>query len=243
MGYTIDQELEMLRELEKYDTPSITNVLATYPADKDLCMGLYHPWEGYWYSDQALKCMYPELGPKAGFAVTCVYGLPDASFNRLSINDVFRAIDKSPKPAIVVIKQDIPENIKNISGLSGGNMTTAFAALGAIGAISDGPSRDIDEIRSMGFQYMLTGMSAGHGPYSIRSVGEPVEICGMRVANNDIIHMDINGAVKFPREYLPKVLELVLELADFEEKKLAKLSSAQNLDEVISAFGMKYGDA
>ena len=236
MSYTPEQEIEMLHELEKFDTPTITNVIATYPADKKLCLGLYHPWEGYWYTDQSLKCIYPEIGPRAGFAVTCVYSLPDASFNRLSINDVFRAIDKSPKPAIVVIKQDIPEHIKNISGLSGGNMTTAFAALGAIGAISDGPSRDIDEIRSMKFQYMLTGVCAGHGPYSIRSVGEPVEICGMRIATNDIIHMDANGAVKFPREYLPEILRLAKELAEFEEKKLAKLSSTNDIDKIIKYF-------
>ena len=40
----IKKELEILKELEKYDTPSITNVVATYPNDKDLCLGLYEPW-------------------------------------------------------------------------------------------------------------------------------------------------------------------------------------------------------
>ena len=236
MEYTYEQELEMLRALEKFDTPTITNVIATFPGDKELCLGLYHPWEGYWYTDQSLKCIYPEIGPRAGFAVTCVYGLPDASFNRLSIKDVFRAIDKAPKPAIVVIKQDLPDNIKNISGLSGGNMTNAFASLGAIGAISDGPSRDIDEIRPMGFQYMLTGVCAGHGPYSIRSVGEPVEVCGMRVANGDIIHMDSNGAVKFPREYLAEILKLATILAEREEKKVKNLASTNDVDQIIKYF-------
>ncbi len=36
-------EQEMLEELQKYDTPSITNVVATYPGSP-LCLGLYNPW-------------------------------------------------------------------------------------------------------------------------------------------------------------------------------------------------------
>ena len=33
---------EKLDELEQFDTPSITNVVATYP-DDPLCLGLYNP--------------------------------------------------------------------------------------------------------------------------------------------------------------------------------------------------------
>lgn len=50
--------LEQFEKLKKYDTPTITNVVATYPG-KEYCMGLYDPWKGKWYTDQTLKCMYP----------------------------------------------------------------------------------------------------------------------------------------------------------------------------------------
>ena len=40
----IDDRLEKLKQ---FDTPSITNVVATYP-DKEYCLGLYHPWRGQW---------------------------------------------------------------------------------------------------------------------------------------------------------------------------------------------------
>ena len=43
-------EQEMLVELRKYDTPSITNVVATYPGSP-LCLGLYNPWTENWYTD------------------------------------------------------------------------------------------------------------------------------------------------------------------------------------------------
>src|SRR5436305_14360846 len=86
-----------LDELSDFDTPSITNVVATYPASP-LCLGLYNPWTENWYTDQSIRCMYPELGRLAGYAVTCVYGLPDPNFSRLSFLDVIDALDASPKP-------------------------------------------------------------------------------------------------------------------------------------------------
>ena len=228
---------ELLESLLKYDTPSITNVLATYPNDKELCLGLYNPWQCNWYTDQLLRCMYPELGRRVGYAVTCVFGLPDPSYpNRTTMNDLFRAIEASPKPVVVVIKQDMPEKIKNKNGLSGGNMTTAFKTLGAVACISDGPSRDIDEIREMDFQYMLTGVSPGHGNLAVYAVNVPVSICGMDVAPGDIIHMDENGAVRFPQDKLEQVAEIAPKLAKAEERRMANIRKSKNAEQVIKAM-------
>lgn len=218
---TLEQELEIFEQLKKIDTPTITNVVATYPAQQETCLGLYHPWRGKWYTDQTLKCMYPELGPRVGFAVTCTFGLPDASFGRLGYGDLFRAIADSPKPAVVVCHQNMPAEYKDICGLFGGNFMTAFRSCGAVGVLTDGPSRDVDEVRSMGMQYMLTGVCAGHGPFALEQVGAPVEVCGMMVATGEIIHMDENGAVKFPRAFLPEILPRVEKILQSEQKRQA----------------------
>jgi 4-hydroxy-4-methyl-2-oxoglutarate aldolase len=226
-------EQEMLEQLKRFDTPSITNVVATYPKDKELCLGLYNPWETNWYTDQSVKCMYPELGRMAGYVATAVYGPPTPDSDRLSFADVLRAIDKMPKPVILVIQQDLPAGWKNKSGLSGGNMTTALKAIGVIGVISDGPSRDIDEIRPMKFQYMLSGVTAGHGNYAIKAVNVPVRVGSMDVAPGEIVHMDENGAVKFPREYLPKVLELAGRLQEVEITRQAKMAATNDVEKII----------
>ena len=97
----------MLEELKKFDTPSITNVVATYPTSP-LCLGLYNPWTENWYTDQTIRCMYPELGPLVGYAVTCVYGLPDPNFSRLTFMDVLDAMDASPKPTISGLAAEFP---------------------------------------------------------------------------------------------------------------------------------------
>ncbi|HEU5087888.1 MAG TPA: RraA family protein [Roseiflexaceae bacterium] len=226
----------MLEELKNFDTPSITNVVATYP-EHPLCLGLYNPWSENWYTDTSLRCMYPELGRLAGYAVTCVYGLPDPNFKRLSFMDVVDALDAAPKPTILVIQQKFPPHLAGKVGLAGGNMVSAMKALGCVGLISNGPSRDIDEVRPMSFQYLLSGIAPGHGPQAVHAVNVPVSVAGMDVASGEIIHMDENGAVKFPADRLAQVLANVRELQKEEAARMAALQRARNAAEVRAIFG------
>jgi 4-hydroxy-4-methyl-2-oxoglutarate aldolase len=229
-------EKQMLQALKDFDTPSITNVVATYPSNH-LCLGLYNPWTENWYTDQSIRCMYPELGRTVGYAVTCVYGLPDPGFNRLTFMDVIDALDASPKPTILVLEQKFPPEIAGKVGLSGGNMTTAMQAVGCLGLISNGPSRDIDEIRPMKFQNMLTGICAGHGSMAVYAVNVPVSVGGMDVSPGEIIHMDENGAVKFPANKLEAVLKNVRALQIEEndrQSRLRKVSTAAGVRAVFA---------
>lgn len=232
-----DQSIQaMLAELRQFDTPSITNVVATYPGAAT-CLGLYNPWTENWYTDQTLRCMYPELGPLVGYAVTCVYSLPDPGFNRLTFADVLDALDAMPKPTVLVLQQKFPPHLAGKVGLAGGNMVSAMKAIGCVGLISNGPSRDIDEVRPMQFQYMLTGITPGHGGQAVQAVNVPVSVCGMDVAPGEIIHMDENGAVKFPADKLAAVLENVRKLRDEEADRMGKLQKATSAEELRAIFG------
>ncbi len=212
----------MLEALRRIDTPTVTNVVATYPGN-ELCLGLYNPWTMNWYTDNSLGCWYPELGAIAGYAVTCVYGLPDPNFPPIDFYEVLRAIDATPRPSIVVIEQRFPPELADKVGLSGGNMTSKMRAVGAIGAITNGPSRDIQEIRPMGFQYLTRGVSPGHGAQAVQAVQVPVHVAGMDVAPGEIIHMDENGAVKFPADKLEPVLSNAQALFDKEEESIGRV--------------------
>ena len=226
---------ETLEALRDFDTPSITNVVATYPTNP-LCLGLYNPWTENWYTDQSIRCMYPDLGPVVGHAVTCVYGLPDPTFSRLSFMDVVDALDASPKPTILVLQQKFPPELAGKIGLAGGNMTSAMKAVGCVGCISNGPSRDIDEIRPMTFQYLLSGITPGHGPMAVHAVNVPVSVAGMDVAPGEIVHMDENGAVKFPAAKLEEVLANVTKLRDEEAARMGALQNATSAAEVRAIF-------
>ncbi len=237
----MSKERELLEKLKNHDTPSVTNVVATYPKNP-LCLGLYNPWNQNWYTDQTIRCMYPELGRLAGYAVTCVFGLPDPNYSKLSFMDVIDALEQSPQPTILILKQAFPPEIAGKVGLSGGNMTTALKSIGCLGVVSDGPSRDIDEIRPMGFQYMLTGVTAGHGDMAVHAVNVPVSVGGMDVAPGEIIHMDENGACKFPADKLEQVVKNLELLQKEETERMSALSKAKTAAEIRAIFGGKsYG--
>jgi len=226
-------EQEILEELKGFDTPSITNIVATYPHNP-LCLGLYEPWGTNWYTDQSVRSIYPELGRLAGYAVTVVFGLPDPNFNRLTMRDLVEALAKSKKPSIVVIKQDFPPEILPKVGLCGGQMTTMFKACGAVGVVTNGPSRDVDEIRPLKFQYIMSGVTPGHGDMAIHAVNVPVSVAGMDVVPGEIIHMDENGACKFPADRLADVCKNVKELVKAEEERAKKISAAKSAEDVLA---------
>ncbi len=235
---TVTTQFEQLKE---FDTPSITNVVATYPNDP-LCLGLYNPWTENWYTDQTLKTMYPDLGVRVGYAVTCVYGLPDPNYNRLSFIDVLDAIGSKNAPTVLVLEQKFPPEIANKVGLAGGNMVSAMRAIGCVGMISNGPSRDIDEVREMDFQYLISGVTPGHGDQSVHAVNVPVSVAGMDVSPGDIIHMDENGACKFPANRVDEVLANARSLRKKENERISKLQKASNVRELRSIFeGHSYG--
>jgi len=233
---------KMLEELKNFDTPSITNVVATYP-DSPLCLGLYNPWTENWYTDQSIRCMFPEQGPRLGYAVTCVFGLPDPDYARLGFNDVLDALEASDSPSILVIQQKFPPHIAGKAGLAGGNMVSAMRALNCVGLLSNGPSRDMDEVRQMDFQYMLSGVTAGHGKMAVHAVNVPVSVGGMDVAPGELIHMDENGACKFPSDQLEAVLTRVRALQKEEAARMKALQNAGSAAELRAIFaGHAYGD-
>ena len=229
MEKMIDQDA--LEELKKFATPTIANIVATYP-NHPLCLGLFDPWNDNWYTDQSVRCMYPELGRTVGYAVTCIYGMVESATQQLTFADVAEALEASPKPSVLLIQQNFPPELANKVGLSGGIMTSAMKTLGCVGAISNGPSRDIDEIRTMNFQYMLSGITPGHGEMAVHAVNVEVTIAGMDAGPGDIIHMDENGACKFPASRLHDVLVNSKQLQREEEERMTRLKSATTAKQV-----------
>ena len=230
-------EQELYNQLRTIDTPTITNVVATYPKNP-LCLGLYNPWTENWYTDASIRCIYPDMGPVVGHAVTCVFGLPDPNFSgRLSFFDVIDALDAMKKPTILVIQQKWPDNMMSKAGLAGEIMVTSMKAVGCIGMVSNGPSRDVDAVRRLDFQMLRGGVTAVHGEMAVQAVNVPVTVGGMDVGPGDMIHMDENGAVKFPPDRAGQILKNSRTMLAEEAELLAKLRQAKSANDVRKASG------
>ena len=121
------------------------------------------------------------------------------------------------------------------AGLAGEIMTTSMQAVGCVGLLSNGPSRDVDTIRKLKFQMLLGGVTAGHGEMAVHAVNVPVSVGGMDVAPGDLIHMDENGAVKFPADKADIVLQNANAMLADEHRHLAALRVAKTAAQVRAA--------
>ena len=78
------------------------------------------------------------------------------------------------------------------------NTIATMKALGAVGCITNGSVRDIEQVRDMGFQYHAAGITVSHGQLKFHSAGDPVRLGRLTVRPGDLIHADLHGVVIVP---------------------------------------------
>ncbi len=110
-------------------------------------------------------------------------------------------------------------------------------ACGVVGVVTNGPSRDVDEMRPLDVQYIMSGVTVGHGEFVLRAVNTEVSVAGMEVAPGDIIHMDEHGAVRFPATALQDVCDHIEAFSHEEERQVRALLSAKTIADVRRIWG------
>lgn len=181
--------------LKTIDTPTVCNAIEL--------LNLRPGGDGF--TSNAVKCLYPELGPMVGYAVT----VQMETMTKMEPRDpaitmqFYEAIEASPKPSVIVI-QEIGA-FKEFAAHSGDVMTTLVQNFGAIGLVTDCNVRDFNEVKPLGFHTFAAGLSPSHSYCRIVRVGCPVQVHGMTVRPGDIIHGDINGLVQVPNERLDEL--------------------------------------
>ncbi|MBI4902580.1 MAG: RraA family protein [Acidobacteria bacterium] len=203
-------DANFLEYLKTVDTPTLCNAIEL--------LGVRKHHEGF--TPLQLRCLFPELGRMAGYAVTAqVESMTqmEPRDNRLFL-DLYSLLDNSPKPGVIVL-QEIGGH-GDYAAHAGEVMTTIFHRLGAIGMVSDCGVRDIPEVRRLGFQYFARGTVASHANYRIARVGVPVQIMGLVIKTGDLLHGDENGLALIPEEKRDLIPEMVDKIRTREGKLL-----------------------
>lgn len=220
---------EQLAKLAGIDSPTVANAIEAF--------GLRDPTEGY--ASHFLHCLFPELPPVVGYAVTCRVDSTTAGKGRPTrIHELYKAVEASPKPAIVVM-HDVSSHPER-SCHAGDVMSTFFQRLGAIAVVTDGGVRDLAGVRQRapGFQMFAAGVVVSHGIPIIVEVGNDITVCGMPVRSGDLLHGDANGMVTIPHT----IAHLV---ADEAEKVWAKeaaiIAQVKAEDFTLAALAQKLG--
>jgi regulator of RNase E activity RraA len=220
---------EEIKALASIDTPTIANAMGAFD-ERDKTEG---------YASLELKTFFPEYPPVVGYAVTCTEDTASPRRKTYTNYDVlYRAIEASPKPAIVIFKNMGPDRLRGLH--MGDMMASLFQRLGAIAAVTDGGVRDVSGVRKRapGFQLFATGVVASAGKPCLFEVGVAVSICGLTIWPGDLLHGDENGLLTIPISIAEKVVEQAKKVHEKEKEKDIFIKSS---DFTLESYLKKYG--
>lgn len=189
---------EELDRLRKYDTPTICNVIEVFDVQP----------RNVGYTNETIKACFPEMPPLVGYAATATWRSDAPPIDGVEYGSMGAQLEKFsqiPGPPIVVL-QDLDEPTSAAS--FGEVMCTTYKTFGALGLITSGAARDLDQVREIGFPAFSNGAIASHGYGHIVDVHVPIHIGGMPVVPGDLIHADCNGVATIPNEVAHQVADV-----------------------------------
>jgi regulator of RNase E activity RraA len=189
-------ELETLRRIP---TPAIANGIELFDI---------RPRTAGFMSSQ-VRCLFPELGPVIGYAVTGVVTAVSPDGRRVSAPDYWEHVLSIPTPRIAVF-HDVDEPV--IGAQWGEVFASIHHALGSVGVVTDGGVRDLDEVRALGFHAFASHVTVSHAYVHMMEYGTPVTVGGLEVSPGDLLVGDQHGVVQVPLEVardVPKAVQLV----------------------------------
>lgn len=208
---------DTLSYLNTVDTPTLANAIEE--------LKVRPRSEGF--APIGIRCMFPEFGRMCGYAVTAQVETVSrmTPLDKSIFCDLFAAVDRSPKPAVVVMQEigGAPEFATHCGEV----MATIFTRLGAIGVVSDCGIRDIPEVRAMGMHYFARGAVASHAYFHIVRVGVPVQIGGFVVKPGDVLHGDENGLISIPECDIAQLARAVDDVRQRERKLMDFVRSGE----------------
>jgi 4-hydroxy-4-methyl-2-oxoglutarate aldolase len=219
-----DERLAFLRSV---DSPTIANAIEVFKV-RDRTDG---------FIGGAVRCLFPDLGVMVGQALTVTVGNESGEpASRDGYWQMWRALEVMPKPAVLVM-QDVSGRPSRCA-YAGEVMATLAQRLGAVGMITDGGYRDVNEVHALGMHYYAAYHVVSHGNFSVLDVGVPVDLDGQRIATGDVLHGDVNGIVVVPSDVLDGLPDAVAEIRDRERRVMEYIrGNAFTLEGVKSGRG------
>ncbi len=207
-------DLELLR---KYDTPTVCNVVELFDL-RPRTAG---------YMDGRIKACFPKMPPMVGYASTATFrsAAPARAGNVYAgVAEQVASFAELPGPAVVVF-QDLDDPVA--AATFGEVMCTTYRAFGAVGLITSGAGRDLDQVEALGFPCFTNGTICAHGYCHIVQINVPVHVGGVMVHPGDLLHGDRNGVTTIPNEIASAVAQACAEYVAAEAVVLDYLKAGR----------------
>ncbi|OED39284.1 acyl transferase [Chromatiales bacterium (ex Bugula neritina AB1)] len=193
-----------LQQLTQWDTPTICNGLELVCPER----------RATGFTTEPLVCFDAKLPPVIGYARTARIRAAAPSpgseeeAKALRLN-YYEYIASGLKPSIVVI-EDL-DSTPGFGAFWGEVNTHIHRGLGARGCVTNGSMRDLPDSATE-FQLLAGRVGPSHAHVHLVDFAGDVTVHNMSVSNNDIIHMDVHGAVVIPAaavSELPAAIDLI----------------------------------
>jgi len=186
-----------LEVLKQWDTPTICNGLEFIVPDRRALGFTLDPVVA---ADRALK-------PIVGLARVGFIRAREAPRAKVAERlDWYDYVANADMPTIVVL-QDLDNRAGH--GAWWGEVHSAIhKALGAEGCVTNGSFRDVDML-APGFQILGGMISPSHAHVHMVDFGKPVDVLGMHVVHDDVIHADFHGGVVIPADAVKKLPDAI----------------------------------
>lgn len=187
------------------------------------------------FMDASIHCMFPNLPPVTGYAVTAQIrtsappmigkGYPDRA-------DWWKYLLSVPAPRLVVLEDlDRPPGRGSCAGEVHAHI---YKALGCVGVISNGAVRDLEAAESIGVSYFAGSVAVSTAYYHMAGFGMPVEIGGLKIRPGDLLHGDRHGVISIPVAIAREIPALAARIASLERGVIKVTDSARPSIEELS---------
>lgn len=196
----------VLHRLRQIDTATVCNVIELFdvrPRNRGFML-------------RAIGAAFPDLTPMVGFASTVTsrtFAAPADTSAVANVPDVIERFDELSGPPVVVI-QCLDSG--GSAAIFGDVMCNSFKAFGAVGLVTDGPARDLDQVAEIEFPVFHRGIVCSHGYNHLLDIHVPVQAGGIAIAPDDLLHGDGNGVTTIPKSIATDVADACAEFADAE---------------------------
>lgn len=194
-----------LARLKQWDTPTICNGLELIVPERRAIGFTVHSMHA---ADRKLP---PIVGLARVGTIRAKEPPRGATADRL---DWYDYVEDAELPTVVAL-QDLDDH-PGWGAFWGEVHTAVHKGLGAEGCVTNGSFRDCDML-APGFQIIGGVIAPSHAHVHLVDFGKPVNILGMNVGHDDVIHADFHGAVVIPADAVKKLPDAIAAVSDKEK--------------------------
>ena len=202
-----------LEILKQWDTPTICNGLELVAPER----------RAVGFTVEPMVAADPKLPPMVGLARVGMIRAKEAPRGPVADRVAWYEYVAAAELPTVTVLQDLDDR-PGYGAWWGEVHTTVHKALGSLGCVTNGSFRDLGML-AQDFQIIAGRIGPSHSHVHMVDFGKPVDIFGMNVVHDDVIHADFHGAVVIPADAV-KRLPAAIDLCTRRERVILDLCAS-----------------